>query len=247
MSFNFNIPSFDFDFSGINDAAKKARRAGRKAKSTAKNVKYNVRKINQNTANVRRNVANTTKAINNTRNKISGGSSGASYSSPGYVTGGGSGGGGSFGATSTFSAPEPPKPPSEAEWLAGDGTYQEQLSEYDKALADFIARISEKEGQIKEDAKLALAANSRNRTTGMNNNAEDFASRGLINSGLYGQSSERLSDRYNESQGAIETNRSRGLGSIADERSNYEREVELSRNNARRSALQRMAAQFGTL
>ena len=81
----------------------------------------------------------------------------------------------------------------------------------------------------------------------MNNNAEDFASRGLINSGLFSQSSEKLSDRYNESQGAIETNQSRGLGAVADERSNYKREVELSRNNARRSALQRMAAQFGTL
>lgn len=141
--------------------------------------------------------------------------------------------------------PPPPKPPSEKEWLAGDSAYQDQISEYEKALQDFVARIAERESEIKQDADLAIKANQRNQTLGLNSNAEDFASRGMINSGLFADSAEKLSDRYNEARGSIETNRGRQIGAMADERETYKRENELGRNNARRQALQRMALQWG--
>lgn len=251
MSFNFN---FNDSIKGASSAAARAKRAAAKAKRAAAKARKTSAKVKRTSRRVSNNTRQTTNNIRNTRSNISrttgrSGSSRASYSHPATVSR--SSGTGTSGVASAASAvytpPPPPKPPSEKEWLAGDSTYQDQQSEYTRALQEFIARIGEREGEIKEDAKLALAANARNRTQGLNNNAEDFASRGLINSGLFADSSEKMSDRYNESKGAIETNRSRGLGSLADERSNYEREVELGRNNARRSALQRMAAQYGTL
>lgn len=146
-----------------------------------------------------------------------------------------------------YTPPPPPKPPTEAEWLAGDTAYQDQTSEYEKALQDFVARIAEREGEIKQDADLAIQANQRNQTQGLNSNAEDFASRGMINSGLFADSAEQLSDRYNEARGSIETNRGRQIGALADERETYQRENELGRNNARRQALQRMALQWGVI
>lgn len=146
-----------------------------------------------------------------------------------------------------ITAPAPPKPPSDKEWLAGDSAYNDQLSEYDRALQEYLARIASKEGEVNQDASIALQANARNQNMGLNNNAEDFAARGMINSGLFANSAEQLNDRYGESRSAIETNKGRQLGSLTDERDTYRRENELGRGNARRQALQRMAMKFGSL
>lgn len=187
----------------------------------------------------------------------------ATYSNPGRVTGntarrssGGSSSTSNYsgGGISTFSAAAPayveppaPKPPTEKEWLAGDSAYNDQLSEYDRALQEYLARIAAKESEVNQDASIALQSNARNQSMGLNNNAEDFAARGMINSGLFVNSAEQLNDRYGESRSAIETNKGRQLGSLTDERDTYRRENELGRGNARRQALQRMAMKFGGL
>lgn len=241
---------------GASAGARMGSKAKPKAQARARVSTYSPTPIRRKAAPVKRKAApvqrkkatysNPGRVTGNTARRSSGGTS----SSTSNYSGGGSAGISTLSAASAAPAyvePPAPKPPTEKEWLAGDSAYNDQLSEYDRALQEYLARISAKELEVDQDARIALQSNSRNQSMGLNNNAEDFAARGMINSGLFANSAEQLNDRYGESRSAIETNKGRQLGSLTDERDTYRRENELGRGNARRQALQRMAMQFGGL
>lgn len=173
------------------------------------------------------------------------------YNAPAPIYGGGGGGGGFVGGGQTFSAPAPPPPPpppsrparlSAADWLEGDSAYQDQMSEYDRALKTFIGRITKEKEQFNLDNDVAVKGNARNRGVAMDDQAEDFAARGMINSGVFGQESQQLGDRFNEQDSLLARILQRQMSDAGNRQEDFQTETQLGRGNAKRSALARMAA-----
>lgn len=152
------------------------------------------------------------------------------------------------GATSTGQvtpAAQPPKPPSIDEWLAGDTTFQDQESAIKKALADYEADMNRQKGQYNTEFETNLGNIQTSQDAAQNDMLNDFASRGMLNSGVYANSLSELLADYNQRRSQLETGRSNWLADLAGAFQNFQSEQELVGQRARQDAINRRAAQFG--
>src|SRR6266536_957972 len=105
---------------------------------------------------------------------------------------------GGGGSTGNYSRPSPPPqsnagpiasvsppPPDINTYLGHDTTYLGQVRGYQKALADYLAQETTQRGKITEDYGSATKALGEQKGLDLNNMLQDYASRGLANSGLY--------------------------------------------------------------
>jgi hypothetical protein len=129
------------------------------------------------------------------------------------------------------------------QWLAGDSDYTEQTGLYQKALDDFVRRITGRIEGFDLDAKDATAGNIKNQNMSADSLGADFGARGLSYSGLWDQSKNKLLDRYAQGRGNIEKNRATNVQNAKNEQADYTAENEIARKNSLRSSLLRMAAQ----
>lgn len=156
--------------------------------------------------------------------------------------------------------PPPPKPPvggrewymgldnatraqQDTKWLGGDSDYTDQIGQYDKALAAFVDRIAKQKALFETDANEAVAATNKNEGMTLNNLGEDFGARGLSYSGLFNQESDQTASRFGETRTNIGKNKQRNVTDATNREADYRSENQVNRGNARRAALQRMAAE----
>lgn len=153
--------------------------------------------------------------------------------------GGGSSGVGSnaFGQVSTKPAPIA----STSAFLGGDSTYQGQLSDYQKALSDYQAQQNTQrtqyEGQYATNAKQL----GQDRTQAEGGLTDDYASRGLANSGLYGKAFSDLESQYDQRQTDLDTGKATFLQGLADALNNLKTTQQSDITKAKQDALARRA------
>lgn len=132
----------------------------------------------------------------------------------------------------------------DAKYLAGDSDYTDQIAQYTKALDDYVARTSKNITGFKEDWKTADANTKRNQGMTLDALGEDFGARGLAYSqgeGLMGTEMNRTNQRFTEALANLLLGRDRNIDSANNDLTDYRGENTVGRQNARRSALQRMA------
>lgn len=129
------------------------------------------------------------------------------------------------------------------QWLGGDSDYTAQMGEYDRALNDFISRITAQKAGFDTDASQALGATDKNEQYSTNALGEDFGARGMSYSGLFDKSKNELGQRFQEQRGNINNVRDKNKSDADNRQADYQSENNISRGNAKRSALTRMAAQ----
>lgn len=177
-----------------------------------------------------------------------------SYSAPRVAPrsySGGSGGGvGSSrtGGISNFAPappPKPPAPPSLGAFSAKDSTYQSQLSALKKALADYMSQ----QGNSKTQYLTSYAGDAKtlgeNRTQGLGDLENDYASRGLLQSGLYADSLSDLNADFDKRQAALDQARAAFLQQQTGDLTNFKSEQQLTQQRALQEAAARRAAQYG--
>lgn len=173
--------------------------------------------------------------------------------------------GGSYGG-----APAAP-PMSEADWLAGDQSYIRQMAALKAALDNFIADQGAQTTRYNTDFNDGIrqlgwsgrpaaegsnpwdsAGGSWNETDlntasgrAFTNQLNDFASRGLLQSSLFGTARNDLSRSLNDQLSSVVTGRRNFLDDLARQRTSYTQENENSGRSAREEALARMAASIG--
>jgi hypothetical protein len=135
----------------------------------------------------------------------------------------------------------------ESEWLGGDSDYTAQLGEYDRALSDFINRITAQKQGFDLDADNAILAVGKNQTNAGNQLGEDFGARGMSFSGLFDKSRNDLNNRFSEQKSNVENVRTKNKSDADNRLADYTAENNIGRSNAKRSALTRMAAQQAML
>jgi hypothetical protein len=128
-------------------------------------------------------------------------------------------------------------------WLGGDSDYTAQLGEYDRALSDFINRITAQKDNFDLDADNAILAVGKNQGIAGNQLGEDFGARGMSFSGLFDKSRNDLNNRFSEQKSNVENVRTKNKSDADNRLADYKAENSIGRSNAKRSALTRMAAQ----
>lgn len=177
-----------------------------------------------------------------TRRRTSSGGGGGGYGG-GY---GGGGGGGGLGSSRTGSiAPAAPKPPNLAAFLAGDSTYRQQQSALAKAKADYLAQQNQAKTQYMTGYASDLDTLKTNRTSSLADLENDYASRGLLQSGLYADTLATTNNDWDKRQSALDQARAAYLSGLTNDLTNFTEEQNLTLERAKQEAAARRASQYG--
>lgn len=141
--------------------------------------------------------------------------------------------------------PAPPAPPSLDAFSAKDSTYQNQLAALKKALADYSAQQGQAKTQYLTGYAGDLDSLKTNRTQGLQNLEDDYASRGLLQSGLYANSLSNLNTDFDKRQAALDQARAAFLAQQSNDFTNFQSEQQLTQQQALQAAAARRAAQYG--
>lgn len=165
----------------------------------------------------------------------------------GGPSGGGSGipGGGQGGPSSTFTMPKAPKAPALDTYLRSDANYQNQLRTFAQALAEFQAgqqRTTAQDNTSWQGATRQLGEQKVKDLAGIMN---DFASRGMLKSGLYGQGVADYTKTYQNNLNDLNTGHSNALRDLSTANVNFQKDQAIQSAQARADAAARRAAQFG--
>lgn len=130
-------------------------------------------------------------------------------------------------------------------WLAGDTTYQQQLSNYNKSKSDYQAQYNRQTGITKRDyAEMIRSLNTQggqDRTDQQN----DFAGRGILRSGVFAKALGDYNTEFNTKMKNLQTGQSDKLGDLGMQRTNFQRQLTLEQQAAKQDALRRRAAKLG--
>lgn len=166
----------------------------------------------------------------------------------GYDSGGGSGnfggggsGGGSFGGSS---GPAPLKSPSIGDYLGTDSVYQQAVRGGKRSLSDFLSEIGRREGEAGTQYTQTTENMERDRMQQLADMREEFASRGLIQSGLYGEEQGKFQTQFMTQLNALKQQQAALLADLLSQKTNYQRENDLALESAKQEALARRAAKY---
>lgn len=166
-------------------------------------------------------------------------------SSSGGGSRGGSLGSSRGGQISYSTPPPPPKPPSLADFLKTDSTFSMQQSALEKAKADYLAQQGKTKTQYETSYTGDLSTLGENRTAALSDLENDYAGRGLLQSGLYADSLATTNNDWNKRQSALEQARAAFLSGLTDDFTNFSQEQTLTLQRAQQEAAARRAAQSG--
>lgn len=138
-----------------------------------------------------------------------------------------------------------PAVPSIDEFLAGDTTYNSAISELQKALELFGEQNQESTTRTKSDFELALQRLNEERMRSLQSMEEDFAARGLLNSGLYTEAVGDYDSAYNQRLGDLSTDQQRVLGDLGADLTSQQNLNTSAVEQARLDAIRRRAQQYG--
>lgn len=193
------------------------------------------------------------KAVSKAAKKVSSGSrgsssrgSGSGYSPSRSGGGGGNNRGGGGGGGGSYKPPAAPKPavPSIGSYLGTDSTYQGILSGSKRSLADFLSELGRRRGESTTQFTDTRGSMERDREQRLAEMKDEFASRGLIQSGLYGEEQGRFQQQFTDQMNALQKQQAGLLADLLSQETNFRREQELALEAARQDALARRAAKF---
>lgn len=143
------------------------------------------------------------------------------------------------------STPAPPKTPTLEDWLAGDSTYNQQMASYNRSKADYEAQAGQQQQVSQRDYETANRALNQQGVVDRDQQLNDYAGRGIVNSGVYGTA---LAD-YNQGFNTKVQNLNQGLQDTLNNqnnaKTNYLRQLQLEQDTARQDAIRRRAQQLG--
>lgn len=126
-------------------------------------------------------------------------------------------------------------------YLTGDTTYQSQMAAINQALSDYQAN----EKSAENDNSVSYAQNQydlgRQQTKDTQDQADDYAARGLYRSGVFGKAYGDLNADYASKESALDQARSSTVGGLQRDMSNYVSSQTLAKQQARQDAINRRA------
>lgn len=165
------------------------------------------------------------------------------------------GGGGSNAKTVTKTTPRPAAPtapgpvapivPSIEDYLAGDVDFQNQLRQFAKTLGDFNTNLDSRRTRLTADFGEGKRNMEKQKVDDLLAIKDDFASRGILGSGLYTNEVGDYNTNYAEALANFERQYNQSVGDLANESTQFNREQELQKEAARLDAVRRRAQKYG--
>lgn len=141
-------------------------------------------------------------------------------------------------ANKGYKAPTKPKPePKPKPKPFGDSIYQRQIGEYSDSEKAYLEDIKAKRGRSNNDHKLNTANVKLNKTQSIQNSAEDYASRGMMRSGVYQTNLAQTEKLYNDQTARMAKNNSDDNSQFTRDSADYSRGIRTQKDDAK--------AQFG--
>lgn len=140
--------------------------------------------------------------------------------------------------------PKPPAPPSIEQFLRGDTAYMGQEAGLKAGMDQYNTDYGQRQAQYGTEYNMNkdnLAKALTEANTGMTN---DYASRGMLNSGTYGTAYADQQTEYNSRQSALDNARNQWLAEQLSGQTTATSESALSGQKARQDAINRRAAQY---
>jgi len=199
-------------------------------------------------AQQRRNATRRATGVQRTPRRTGGG--GGYTGGGGYVGGGGNGysvglGGGGGGRLGRLGRGGHQGAPSLNNWLARDTDYQDQLRAFNRSLSDFMADVGRRKTSLSTDYSTGVKRMGEQRVKDLADIMNDFASRGLLKSGLFGQRQGDYEKQYQQNLTDLSTQNKKALTDLSTEEKNYRRQQELQKESARKEAARRRAEKYG--
>lgn len=144
----------------------------------------------------------------------------------------------------TPKAPAKPSIPSIDQYLGTDAAYQQALSGGKRSLTDFISDVGRRRGEAGTQYNQTRASMERDRQQQLADLRDEYASRGLINSGLYGEQQGDFQQKFQEQMGALDQQQAGLLADLLTQENNYRRENDLATQQAKQEALLRRTQKF---
>lgn len=141
-------------------------------------------------------------------------------------------------------APAPP-PPSLNQYLGMDTTYQQQMRDFHNALAGYLSQEKLQQGKINEDYGSATKALGTQKDTDLQNIQSDYASRGLLTSGLFADANSKYNADYLQKLAELTKNEKRGLSDLLTGETSFRNQQKLESQRAREQAIARRASKYG--
>lgn len=145
-------------------------------------------------------------------------------------------------------APAKPAAPQMSEldkWLAGDTTYQQQLSDFNRAKSEYEAQNTRQKGISERDyAESERSLNLQGERDRLDQK-EEYGGRGILHSGVFAKALGDYNTDFNSRLKALTTGKTDVLGDLASQRTNFLRQRDLEMNAAKQDAIRRRAQKLG--
>jgi hypothetical protein len=152
---------------------------------------------------------------------------------------------GQYGATPPVPAATPGNIGDINAYLGGESGYQDQLRQLAKALGDFQADVGRRKGTLEGEYGLSKKALGDQKSKDLETLEEDYASRGLLRSGIYAGAIGDYEKEFGERMGDLDRRQSQALQQLLQEQSQYEGQNSLEQQRAKEEAIRRRAEMYG--
>lgn len=141
--------------------------------------------------------------------------------------------------------PQPkPTPMSLDQWLGADTAYLGQKSSYEKALKDYQAQKAAEEGKYNNEYNSSVSKLNTDRDTQQTALTDDYAGRGLLQSGVYADALGDFQNNFKTQAGDLERAKSAYFGDLATDSTNFQTQQQLQLQQAKDAAAARRTAKF---
>jgi hypothetical protein len=130
-------------------------------------------------------------------------------------------------------------------WLAGDTTYQQQLSNYNKEKSDYQAQYNTQVGKTNRDYNTTQRSMNQQAVKDRDQQANDFAGRGILHSGVYAKALGDYNSDFNTKLTNLLQGRTDSLGDLSSDHTNFLRQIALDLQSAKQDAIRRRAEKLG--
>ena len=141
--------------------------------------------------------------------------------------------------TIAASVPPTPAPVSVDQFLANDTAYKSQQNAYQKALADYATQMAAEQGKYNNEYDAQTKQLGLDRAEGITNLRDDYASRGLVNSGVYADALGDLNTKFDTSAADLSRAKQAYLSDLTTGQTNFKTTQATLLEKARQEALQR--------
>lgn len=221
--------------SGVGNIAKSVGSVAKK--STSKKKKSSFSGASKGVSNISKGVKSAAKSAGkgySSRN--SGGYASGSYTKPRPATGSTRSG------VVTTTSPPPPVPPkrlSDNEILAGDTVYQGQNASYQKALKDYAAQYAAEQAKYTGEYDATKKQYGLDQKQGQEDLLNDYASRGLAQSGVYADALGDFTNDWNTKYADLDRAKNAYFGDLSTAQQNFNTDQAEQLKNAKQQAIQR--------